>query len=96
MCMSLILQKRAGKRVPSPLLVVINNQKNKIKTPSHMVNPWLVINKGEEECYRSSMGAALKFYLTWVVVHCLLPFGDMNMHLSKLFLHLYVFKNKKL
>lgn len=29
--------KRAGKRVPSPLLVVINNQKNKINSPSHMV-----------------------------------------------------------
>ena len=57
-----------------------------------MVNSWLVINKGEEECYRSSMGAALKFCLTWVVVHCLLSFVDMNMHLSKLLLHLYVLK----
>ena len=57
--------KRAGKRVPSPLLVVINKEQ---KSPSHMVPEksdklWLVINKGEEECSRSSMGAALKSFV---------------------------------
>jgi len=55
--------KRAGKRVcPAHLNYII---KNKINSPSHMVPEksdklWLVINQGEEECTRSSMGAALK------------------------------------
>ena len=40
------------------------------QSPSHIVpeksvKQRLVVNKGEEECYRSSMGAALRSHLTW-------------------------------
>ena len=59
--------------------------------PEKSVNLWLVINKGEEECSRSSMGATLRSCLAWEVVNCLLPFVDKDKHHSKFTFHLSMF-----
>ena len=65
--------------------------------PEKSVKLWLVINKGEEECSRSNMGATLRSCLAWEVVNCLLPFVNKDKHHSKFILHLYMFsKTEKL
>lgn len=55
-----------------------------------MVNPWLVINKGEGECTHSSMESTLRSCLAQEVVNCLLLFVDKDKHHSKFTFHLFM------